>query len=165
MIINPMKVIQIFCELDDFINAVEKFLDGKLLGTSNPRSVHRPAISLSEMMCIELLYHLSGYKCFQYYYEQLVEQGALKSYFPDAPSYNRFVQLKPRMLPLMVLYLNCCRIGQLCGLYYADSTSIAVCHNRRIHNNRVFYGKARRGKTSTGWFYGYKLFLVVNGFW
>ena len=164
MIINPLKVIQIFCELDDFINAVEKFVDHKLIGSSSPQSVHQPAISLSEMMCIELMYHLSGYKCFQYYYQELVERGALKSYFPNAPCYNRFVQLKPRMLPVMIMYLNCCRIGQLCGVYYADSTRIVVCHNRRIQNNRVFYGKARRGKSSIGWFYGFKLFLVVNAF-
>ncbi len=164
MIINPLKVIQIFCELDDFINAVEKFMGHKLIGSSSPQSVHRPDISLSEMMCIEILYHLSGYKCFQYYYEQMVEQGALKSYFPSAPSYSRFVQLKPRMLPLIVMYLNCCRLGQLCGVYYADSTRIAVCHNRRIRRNRVFYGKARQGRSSIGWFYGFKLFLVVNAF-
>jgi hypothetical protein len=164
MIINTLKVIQIFCELDDFINAVEKFVDRKLIGSSSPQSVHQPGISLSEMMCIELLYHLSGYKCFQYYYQQQVEHGDLKSYFPAAPSYNRFVQLKPRMLPVMIMYLNCCRIGQLCGVYYADSTRIVVCHNRRIQNNRVFYGKASRGKSSVGWFYGFKLFLVVNAF-
>ena len=113
-------------------------------------------------MCIEVLYHLSGYKCFQYYYEQEVEQGALKTYFPQAPSYNRFVQLKPRMLTLMVLYLNCCRVGQLIGIYYADATSLAICQNRCIHTNRVFKEKAKRGKTSMGWFYGFKLYLVVN---
>jgi hypothetical protein len=43
------------------------------------------------------------------------------------------------------------------------STKLAVCHNRRISSNKVFLGKARRGKNSTGWFYGFKLFLVVNG--
>lgn len=116
------------------------------------------------MMCIEVLYHLSGYKCFQYYYEQEVEQGALRAYFPQAPSYNRFVQLKPRILTLMILYLNCCRVGQLIGIYYADATSLAICHNRRIHSNKVFKGKATRGKTSMGWFYGFKLYLVVNAY-
>ena len=65
-----------------------------MLGQKNPRSVHKPEIDLSEMMCIEILYHHSGYKCFQYYYEQEVEKGYLKSYFPDAPSYNRFVSIK-----------------------------------------------------------------------
>jgi hypothetical protein len=164
MIINPLKVIQIFCELDDFVNAVENFVGHKQIGSSSPQSVHRPAISLSEMMCIEVMYHLSGYKCFQYYYQQQVEQGALKSYFPAAPGYNRFVQLKPRMLPVLIMYLNCCRIGQLCGVYYADTTRIIACHNRRIQSNRVFRGKAKRGKSSVGWFYGFKLFLVVNAF-
>jgi hypothetical protein len=164
MITNPLKVIQIFCELDDFVESVEKFFSHKLIGSSSSHAVNTPGISLSEMMCIEILYHHSGYKCFQYYYEQLVEGGPLKEYFPSAPSYNRFVQLKPRMLQWIILYLNCCRLGWLCGLYYADSTSIAVCHNRRIHSNKVFYSKAQRGKTSTGWFYGFKVFLVVNAF-
>lgn len=164
MIINELKVIQIFCELDDFVNACEQFVDAKLIGNTSPHAVNAPGITASEMICIELLYHLSGYKCFQYYYQQGVKQGALNNYFPHAPSYNRFVQLKPRILPLMIFYLNCCRLGWLCGLYYADSTSIAVCHNRRIHSNKVFAGKAMRGKTSTGWFYGFKLFLIVNAF-
>jgi len=164
MIINELKVIQTFFEIDDFIISCEQFVEGKLIGSKSPHAVHEPGISTSEMMCIELLYHLSGFKCFQYYYEQAVKKGALQSYFPNAPSYSRFVQLKPRILSLMILYLNCCRLGRLCGLYYADSTSIAVCHNRRIHSNRVFTQKAKRGKTSTGWFYGFKLFLVVNAF-
>ena len=164
MLINPLKVIEMFCEMDDFVKAVEKFVEGKLLGSYSPHAVNEPDISVSEMMCIEALYHLSGYKCFQYYYQQAVEQGPLRSYFPSAPSYNRFVQLKPRILPLMILFLNSCRIGQLCGIYYADSTSLAVCHNRRINSNKVFKGKATRGKNSVGWFYGFKLFLVVNAF-
>src|SRR5215210_5196753 len=164
MLINPLKVIEMFCEMDDFVKSVEKFLEGKLLGSHSPHAVNEPDISLSEMMCIEALYHLSGYKCFQYYYQQAVEQGPLRSYFPSAPSYNRFVQLKPRILPLMILFVNSCRLGQLCGIYYADSTSLAVCHNRRINSNKVFKGKATRGKTSVGWFYGFKLFLVVNAF-
>ncbi len=37
-----------------------------------------------------------------------------------------------------------------------------VCHNRRIHSHQVFKQIARRGKTSVGWFYGFKLHLVVN---
>lgn len=164
MIINELKIIGIFCELDDFVSGCEKIVGNKLIGSPSPQSVHKPGITASEMMCIELLYHLSGYKCFQYYYQQTIEKGALRCYFPSAPGYSRFVQLKPRILTLMVLYLKCCRIGRLCGLYYADSTSMAVCHNRRIHNHKVFRGKATRGKTSTGWFYGFKLFLVVNAF-
>ena len=164
MIINELKVIKLFCELDDFVGEFDKKLCGHSLGSDHPKSFHKPQLTIAEMMSIEILYHHSGYKCFQYYYEQEIEKGYLKSYFPGAPCYNRFVQLKPRMLLYLIFYLNLCRIGQLCGIYFADSTKLAVCRNRRIHSNKVFKGKAARGKTSTGWFYGLKLFLVINAF-
>jgi Transposase DDE domain len=37
-----------------------------------------------------------------------------------------------------------------------------VCHNRRISRHKVFAGYATRGKSSMGWFYGFKLHLMVN---
>src|SRR5271155_475103 len=43
-----------------------------------------------------------------------------------------------------------------------DSKKMPVCNNLRIHSNRVFKGVAQRSKSSTGWFYGLKLFLVIN---
>ena len=43
-----------------------------------------------------------------------------------------------------------------------DATKVTVCHNRRIHSHKVFKGLAERGKTSTGWFYGFKLHLLIN---
>jgi hypothetical protein len=164
MLLNDMKLIEMYCNLDDFVIACEKVSSTKLIGSNSPHSFNKPCISQSEMLCIEIVYHLSGYKCFQYYYENVVIKGALKEYFPNAPSYNRFIQLKPRILMLLVLYFQCCRLGKLCGLYYADSTSLSVCDNRRIHSNKVFKTQATRAKTSTGWFYGFKLFLVVNAF-
>jgi hypothetical protein len=44
---------------------------------------------------------------------------------------------------------------------YIDSTSLSVCHPARISQHRVFRVDARRGKTSVGWFYGFKLHVVV----
>jgi transposase len=43
-----------------------------------------------------------------------------------------------------------------------DSTSLKVCHNRRIRPHKVFEDLAARGKTSVDWFFGFKLHLVVN---
>lgn len=164
MLINEVKLIQLFCEIDDFAKVYEQKLASHLLPatTNSKHSTNKPRICLSELMTIEIVYHLSGHKCFEYFYCQEVLNGSLKSYFPHAPSYNRFVELKPRMLVALICYLHCMRLGRLIGLYYCDSTALKVCHNRRIHNHKVF-GAAKRGQTSVGWFYGFKLFLVVNG--
>ena len=43
-----------------------------------------------------------------------------------------------------------------------DSTSLRVCHNKRISQHKVFQNLAARGKTSVDWFFGFKLHLVVN---
>lgn len=47
-------------------------------------------------------------------------------------------------------------------MYYIDSTPLPVCHNRRIPRHKVFADLAARGKTSVGWFFGFKLHLVFN---
>ena len=54
------------------------------------------------------------------------------------------------------------RLGKCSGVSFVDSSKIAVCNNLRIKQNKVFEGAAKRGKTSTGWFYGFKIHLVVS---
>ena len=67
----------------------------------------------------------------------------------------------PTVLVPLVAYLHT-QLGRCSGISFIDSTPLAVCHNARIHQHRVFAGRAARGKTSVGWFYGFKLHLVVN---
>jgi hypothetical protein len=114
-------------------------------------------------MTILIAYHLSGHKCFEYYY--FVEiKGYLKDYFPQAPSYERFVNIAQRAnLPMMMLMMQMSFMAsQDHQSFYVDSTKLAVCDNHRIHQNKVFKGVAKRGKTSMGWFYGMKLHLIIN---
>ena len=107
MLLNEYKLIEIFCSVNDFCKLYEeKLLPPLLLSTSTKKPVNKPSISLSQMMVIELLYHLSGHKCFQYYYEMEVLKRSLRRYFPKAPSYNRFVELKPRILMALIAYLH-----------------------------------------------------------
>ena len=54
------------------------------------------------------------------------------------------------------------RMGRKTDIYYIDSTPLPVCHNRRIAKHKVFTGLAARGKTSMGWFFGFKLHIVFN---
>jgi Transposase DDE domain len=81
--------------------------------------------------------------------------------FPKLVSYNRFVKLMQGALVPLCGYLQA-RKGDCSGISFIDSTSLKVCHNRRIHSHKVFAGCARRGKTSVDWFFGFKLHLVTN---
>lgn len=156
-------LIQIFIEVDDFTQAYERHLKSKLL----PQFCQRrpgPCRMLvdSEIMTLLIFYHHSGYKCFQYYYESCV-LGELRDFFPQLVGYQRFVELIPKVGTTLYLYSEwMCSKSQRTQIYFADSKKLPVCDNKRIHSNRVFEGVAKRGKTSTGWFYGLKLHLIIN---
>ena len=63
-------------------------------------------------------------------------------------------------MPLAVFLRT--RFGRCSGISFVDASAIKVCHNLRISANRVFKDIARRGKTSVGWFYGFKVHLVIS---
>ena len=54
------------------------------------------------------------------------------------------------------------KAGIKTGIYYIDSTTLKVCRNQRIHQHKVFKDIAKRGRSSMGWFFGFKLHLVIN---
>jgi hypothetical protein len=111
-------------------------------------------------MTIIVMFHASSYRNFKAYYTEQV----MKNYagaFPRLVSYGRFVELMPAALVPLCGYLQT-RKGRCSGVSFVDSTSLKVCHNRRIHSHKVFEGCARRGRTSVDWFYGFKLHLVIN---
>ena len=76
-------------------------------------------------------------------------------------SYTRFVELKKEVLTLLVSYLST-TLGDCSGVSFVDSTRLRVCDNKRISSHRVFADVAERSKTSMGWFYGFKLHLIIN---
>ena len=101
-------------------------------------------------------------KNFQYYYQRLVEP-CLKDYFPNLVSYTRFVELISQHWQLMWMLAQYKTSQSLrTGHYYIDSKKLPVCDNRRIHQHKVFSLIASRGKSSTGWYYGLKIHLVIN---
>ena len=155
-----MNTLALFCEVDDFCQAFEPAWERFLL-TAQPRQRHRKSgLCLSEIMTIVISFHQSGYRTFKDYYTKEVWRHQ-RAEFPGLVSYNRFVELFPHTLVPLCAYLQT-RFGQCSGISFIDSTSLAVCHNRRIWAHRVMQGLAARGKTSVGWFYGFKLHLVVN---
>jgi hypothetical protein len=151
---------EIFCQIDDFCNLFDKKLKRFLLTNPNKKRQRACKLSLSEVMTVLILFHMSDYRTFKHFYFRCV-LGDLKKYFPNCVSYSRFVQLTQYALLPLTIFLNGLR-GIETGIYYVDSTPIEVCNIKREKRHKVFAGFASKGKSSMGWFFGFKLHLVIN---
>jgi hypothetical protein len=162
MDIRP-KLVEIFFFTDEFCKEFNKSLEGVLLTSDTSKKTRNKPCKLSdsEVITILIAFHLGGYRNLKHFYLNYV-QKVLKSEFPQTVSYNRFVELQQRALFPMVIFMKMMRMGSCTGLSFADSTSIKVCKNKRIFNHKVFSGIAQRGKTTMGYFFGFKLHLIVN---
>lgn len=154
-----MSLLELFCNVDYFCQTITDWSESQLLGSST-KPGPKLELSASEIMTIIIHFHSAQYRNFKAYYTTHVMRH-LRSEFPKLVSYNRFVELMPLVLVPLCLYLHT-RFGPVTGISFIDSTPLPVCHNRRIDRHKVFAGLAARGKTSMGWFFGFKLHLVVN---
>jgi hypothetical protein len=155
-----MDLTILFCDIDDFYkefflsDKANKIEDGKHHRNRNKR------LSPSEIMTILIYFHASGYRNFKHFYINHVLQN-LSSLFPGLLSYNRFVAITPTVLLPMCSYLTS-RFDNQTGISYIDATKIEVCGKKRISRNKVFKGLGKIGKTTMGWFFGFKLHLIIN---
>jgi hypothetical protein len=156
---NGYDITALFYCIDEFCKVYGEWEKHKLIPKVGSRN-REGKLSLSEMMCVEVMFHLSGFRNFKTFYECEIKNRST-GYFKELPCYERFVQIKKKMfLPLSMLLQSLG--GEKTGIYIADSTSLKVCHNRRINRHRVFKGLAQRGKSTMGWFYGFKLHVIIN---
>ena len=118
-------------------------------------------MSDSEIMTILLLFHFGTFKNFKHFYLHYIGVH-LRNDFPKQLSYNRFIAIEHRVFVPMMFFLNTICFGKCTGITFVDSTPIRVCHNKRIKRNKVFEDIAKVGKSTMGWFYGFKLHLVCN---
>lgn len=157
-------IISVFYDIDNFCKELKIFFEHSLLPCDeNPTSFEPPsALSLSEIMTICVLFHLSGYRTFKWYYTKFIQKDCRK-FFPRLVSYNRFVELMPYAAMPLALFVQAIGAKSPCtGISFVDSTTLDVCDSHRIQQHKVFAKIAQRGKCSTGWFYGFKLHLVIN---
>jgi transposase len=155
------SLLELFVHVDDFCQSFSPVLEEHLLASGIIQRRRERSLSISEVMTILIHFHQSHYRNFKAYYCEHVLTH-LRSEFPGLVSYTRFVEFMPSaLLPLCAYFQQTC-LGNCTGVSFIDSTSLDVCLNQRIASHKVFAGLAERGKTSTGWFLGFKLHLVIN---
>jgi hypothetical protein len=152
------KITEIFCLVDEFCQEFDTTTQPFLLGKPSKRP---PVMSKSEVIMICLLFHLGGFRCFKHFYLYYVQRH-MQAEFPRTVSYNRFVELSQSVLLPMSIFLKTCCLGKCTGISFVDSTPIRVCNNKRIKRNKVFKDIAKVGKSTMGWFYGFKLHIVIS---
>ena len=154
------STIALFCCLDDVAKLFEEWERHHLLPSARQRR-RGGKLCLGKMLFILVLLPVSPDKEFKHFRIDGIRQE-YRDCFAELPSCGRFVSLMPRLL------LPCCWLlhdfrGEATGIYFADSTRVAVCHNTHISRNRVlFRGVAKRGRSTMGWFFGFKLHLLIN---
>ena len=155
------SLLELFVHVDDFCQSFMPVFEQHLLNSGKIKRQRERSLSISEVMTILIHFHQSHYRNFKAYYCEHVLLH-LRGEFPGLVSYTRFVEFMPSALfPLCAYFQQTC-LGDCTGVSFIDSTSLDVCLNQRIASHKVFAGLAKRGKTSTGWFFGFKLHLVIN---
>ena len=155
-----MELVALFYLIDEFCKEFEPKWREQRISSGLAQRDKPYTMSLSEILTIMVYFHQSHYRDFKHYYTDCVGVS-LSTDFPHLVSYNRFVEIMSEVTtPMAALLMSL--LAHSTTANYIDSTKLVVCHNRRIRRNKVFKGLAARGMSSMGWFYGFKLHLIVN---
>ncbi|WP_407322505.1 IS982 family transposase [Tenacibaculum maritimum] len=151
--ISDTKIIEIFCNLDDFMKEFETVLIKNSISESSKvkKRKRKSKMSKSEVMTIMVIFHLKSYRNLKHFYLYYVCKY-MDDFFPDLVSYNRFVELQKKVIPPLAVYLKLHGLGKCSGISFIDSTAL----------KEVFKGIAEKSYGTLGWFYGFKLHLVCN---
>ncbi|WP_108649761.1 IS982 family transposase [Dongshaea marina] len=150
----------IFVDVDDFCQVFLPAWQKQQISLGVKQRNRPSRLAVSEVMTIVIAFHRLGFRDFKSYYLQFVCKY-WKSEFPGLVSYTRMLKLMQTTLVPLCSYLTH-RQAKPTGIAFVDSTKLQVCHNLRIPRHQVFQGAAKRGKGTMGWFYGFKLHLIIN---
>ena len=154
------KLTELFCDVDDFCKAFIPEWEKQLLEEGTRKRRRQGRMSMSEILTLIISFHCSNHRDFKNFYKGYVSRF-YKQHFPQLLSYTRFLEVMPQALVPLCSYFITLK-GKPTGIEFIDSTTLSVCHNIRIPRHKTFEGVAQRGRSTMGWFYGFKLHLIVN---
>jgi hypothetical protein len=155
-----MDMLRLFYDCDECCREFIPRLQTSQIAEGEKHRIRHPTLSVSEVMTILILFQASGFRNLKTFYLHHICVHLTRA-FPQRVSYSRFVELEAEALLPLAAFLTT-RFGRCTGLSFIDSTPLKVCHNLRIKSHKVFKDIAQRGVSSTGWFYGFKVHLVIS---
>lgn len=156
------KVTEIYFIIDEFFKEFDTIIREHSLESSKTKKRNRKfTMSESEVMTILLLFHFGAFKNLKSFYVFYVQKYMQKD-FPATVSYNRFVELERKVCIPLAIFVRMMCMGKCSGISFIDSTPLRSCHIKREKQHKTFKGIAEKGQCSIGWFYGFKLHLIIN---
>lgn len=152
----------LFCTIDDFCKVFEPVYHQWLKESGHVKRIKPAKICLSEILWIAVLFPQSAIKCFKRFYfamQQYWDRTLLRHWLSYS-QVNALIHQHQIALASLCQFLN--QQARLTDVYVIDSTPLSVCKNKRINRHKTFAHLAKRGKSSTGWFYGFKLHALIN---
>ena len=160
---NNDKITEIYYIIDEFCKEFESAKMGHILPKSTALKQRNRKFSMSdsEVITILIMFHLGQFRNLKHFYINYVQKH-LTDLFPQTVSYNRFTEIQQKALGPMICFLQICCLGECTGISFVDSTPIRVCHIKREKQHKTFKGLATKGQCSIGWFFGFKLHIIIN---
>lgn len=159
---EQMNLTFLFAIIDDLVRSLNSNLKQNYLPY---KRIGRPArLCASEMITLAVFRYFVGIKDVKAYHRFLLSH--YNEWFPKRiPEYASFNRMINRLTPSVIFLLQWtmyCQRQNRESLHFIDSTAIKVCGNKRIFDHQVCHGLAKRGKSSMGWFFGFKLHAVCD---
>lgn len=161
---NPLTITSIFVIVDDFLQyffKTDMYKNSKFIWENKTGT--KKKLSLSEVVSLNIIRYFFRVGDLKTFHSMAI--SCLKEYFPNMPNYENFLKATNKSIFYLniflefLLYVN---KEHNCQNHYVDSTDLPVCRNHNIFKHRVTAEYASRGKTTKGWFYGFKLHGVCN---
>ena len=150
----------LYCLVDEFCKEFYPQWEKTLLAQGLIKRRRPSNLSPAEIMTLLIFFHIVRFRDFKTYYICYVTPH-LKAYFSFLPSHSHMVNLlKSVLVPLCIFTQSLA--GEETGIYFVDATILKACHIKREKQHRVFNGIAKKAKSTMGWFFGFKLHLVIN---
>ena len=150
----------IYCHIDDYYILNKKEIIQAIKKHSKIVRYRESRLSIPEIISILIYFHKHRTKDFRNFYNGFVLKY-LKEYFPNLLSYTRFMQIKNKVIAPLVKVLGA-NNSKKTGIYFIDSSPLKVCHIKRAKRHKTFDEVASYGKSSMGFYKGFKIHLIIN---
>ena len=150
------NLVEIYCLIDNLVKLFDSKTDKKRVGRTSK-------LSKTDFIVLAIIKQTLGFKTTKQLYNFATEY--LQKDFHHFPSYQQFNEGITGTFKYFVLitWILTKKIPTKKTKYHiVDSTPLPVCNNQYRYLAKVFKGLASPGKNLNGWFWGFKLHLIVN---